>query len=190
MNSGEKHQPEQPVEAGEQEAEQPEVRKYPDLPPALEKNLWPKGQSGNPGGRPKGSVSLTAILRRESLKAVASNPRFKRIAEKLGIPDPENLSVGELIVLATIVHAVRGQAKLIGDLWNRLDGKVPDRIAGHDGGPLQVDQQTTARIMSDPEAMRIARELAKRAGGVKTEQPGGMDDADGDDDGAGDAGGD
>jgi hypothetical protein len=133
------------------------------LPPGFAEHMFKPGQSGNPTGRPKGIPSLTAILRRESLKRVSQNEKFRKIAENLGIDNVEELTVGELIVVVTIAHAMLGQAPLLNSIWNRLDGKVPDRIAGHDGGPLEINQDVISRIMSSPDAMKHARALARAA---------------------------
>lgn len=83
-----------------------------------EDNLIPfkPGQSGNPKGRPKGRVSLTAIVR-----------------EMLAANDGEK---AKAICAATVEKAEDGDDKHLREIWNRVDGKVPDRIAGHDGGPL------------------------------------------------------
>jgi hypothetical protein len=77
---------------------------------------WKPGQSGNPGGRSKGSISLTRILR-----------------ERLKAGDGEK--AGE-IVASAINKAIEGDARHLQQIWERVDGKVADRLAGHDGGPL------------------------------------------------------
>ena len=35
------------------------------LPEALEKNKWKEGQSGNPNGRPKGTLSIVGMLKKK-----------------------------------------------------------------------------------------------------------------------------
>ncbi len=65
------------------------------------------GQSGNPGGRPKGTVSLTAQLRRH-------------LAE-----NPDDV---EAIIAAWVAKAKDGQFQHLQEMLNRLDGKVRDGL--------------------------------------------------------------
>lgn len=71
------------------------------------------GQSGNPGGRPKGR-SLTAILR-----AKLDDDTL------MGRPLPEGMTVGDFLIEAMLMHAVKGDASLIKETLARVDGKVP-----------------------------------------------------------------
>jgi len=56
------------------------------LPEALEKNKWVKGQSGNPAGRPKGSVSVIDTIRHIW---EAEPERFQEFVDKY-LKDPRN----------------------------------------------------------------------------------------------------
>ena len=86
--------------------------------PWLKQYQFKKGQSGNPGGRPKGSVSIEAALRRR-------------------LADGED---GDKIVQGLVTQALRkaleGDYKFFNLILERIDGRIADRIAGHDGGPL------------------------------------------------------
>ena len=66
------------------------------------------GRSGNPGGRRK-SASLTAILR-----------------EIFDAELPDGRTVAERFVEAMIARAMAGDSALIREIFNRVDGKVPD----------------------------------------------------------------
>ena len=56
------------------------------LPEALEKNIWQKGQSGNPAGRPKGSLSVMDSVRH----IFETDPeRFVEFVDKY-LKDPRN----------------------------------------------------------------------------------------------------
>ena len=78
-------------------------------PPPLG-NRWKKGVSGNPKGRPKKEDSLTSLLREE--------------IEKICPADREKRSWKQLVVLATLQLAMKGNATALKELWERLDGKT------------------------------------------------------------------
>ena len=86
--------------------------------PWLKQYQFKPGQSGNPGGRPKGSVSIEAELRR-------------RLADG---------EAGEKIIQGLVTQALRqaleGDYKFFNMILERSDGWSADRLAGHDGGPL------------------------------------------------------
>jgi hypothetical protein len=90
--------------------------------PWLKRFQFKPGQSGNPGGRPKGSVSIEAELRRRL----------------------DNGEEGEKIVKGLVTQALRraleGDYKFFNMILERVDGRVADRLAGHDGGPLFSDE--------------------------------------------------
>lgn len=50
--------------------------------------------------------------------------------------DGEN--VADQIVRMTIEQAKMGDVHARRDVWNRIDGKVPDRIAGPNGEPVKM----------------------------------------------------
>ena len=70
-----------------------------------------KGQSGNPGGRPKGS-SLTAQLRVLLDKEVTGK-------------DGTVNAFADLVVEGLVKNAEKGDVKAIADIFNRVDGPVP-----------------------------------------------------------------
>lgn len=109
------------------------------------------GQSGNPGGRPKGR-SLTAILR-QALDG----------KELCGQEVPNGWTVGDLLINAMLKYAVKGDASLIKEAFNRTDGKIPDKIdlTGQqriiveyvDGGSHPIaDPEATPGAAIDPSA--------------------------------------
>ncbi len=101
------------------------------------------GQSGNPGGMPKGYVSLTTLIRAELQKADRNG---KTNAQKL--------------IERLIKDAVAGQFAKAKEILDRHDGKVPDRIAGPQGEPL-IDRAQQTAMLRDPEAARLACQLAR-----------------------------
>jgi hypothetical protein len=91
-----------------------ELREHPPhnnvrpLPPV--ENRWKKGTSGNPRGRPKKQDCLTHLLREE--------------IQKICPADREKRTWKQLIVLATLQLAIKGNATALKEVWERLDGKV------------------------------------------------------------------
>jgi len=67
---------------------------------------WKPGQVTNPKGRPRGSVSLTSILKK-TLKEVATK---------------EGHTYAEVLVRATVQNAVKGNGQALKLCWDRIDG--------------------------------------------------------------------
>ena len=78
------------------------------LPPV--ETRWKKGESGNPKGRPKKQDSLTSLLKEE--------------INKICPADREKRTWKELMVLATLQLAMKGNATALKEVWERLDGKT------------------------------------------------------------------
>jgi len=96
---------------------------------------WKPGQSGNPKGAPKG-IRLTDLLR----STVEAN----------------DFEIGKALIRVAEKQALKGDHKFWTSIIERLDGKVPDRVAGHDGGPLvryvggvDMDLMTGKRMVHD-----------------------------------------
>lgn len=50
------------------------------------------------------------------------------------------------IARAGIKHALEGNPRFWQMVVEIIDGKIPDRIAGHDGGAVKIDDEAIARI--------------------------------------------
>ncbi len=83
---------------------------------------WPKGQSGNPKGRPKNEHSITAMLRKQ-LDKIAD------ITLQDGTKNTEK-TWAELIVDAVLKGAASGDGRLTKELLDRLEGKVAHKFQG------------------------------------------------------------
>ena len=94
------------------------------LPEALKKAAWKKGQSGNPKGRPVKGECLTSLLKDE--------------IEKICPDDKDGKTWKELIVIATMRLAIEGNKAALKEVWERIDGKIPQAITGKDGGPIEA----------------------------------------------------
>ena len=81
------------------------------------KHKFIKGESGNPSGRPKGSVDVVAELNRQ-LRA-----------------KPKDL---QAIIKALIDEAKSGNVKAIEVILDRLNGKVAQPLSNSDGTPIKI----------------------------------------------------
>jgi len=79
---------------------------------------YEKGQSGNPGGRPKGK-SLVKLWR-ELLDEPGT-----LLTEK---PDPTKMTVGQILALTALNHAAKGKSAYLREIAGQLYGRPPIRI--------------------------------------------------------------
>jgi hypothetical protein len=120
------------------------------MPPNAHK--FKPGQSGNPGGRPKNQVSLSAHLKRVMLECRKGSPvaggekgqtNYDAVARKL------------------ILCAIQGRPWAQRIVWDRVEGRVPVILKhGTDG-----DNPPELHLI-------ITEELAGRVEGVPAETPG------------------
>ena len=87
------------------------------VPPV--EHRWKPGQSGNPGGRPKGE-SLTAGLRRR----LEAEHRGRTLAEA--------------VIEALVRGAVQGKPQHIKEVLDRVEGKVTDKLDVNAAGPMTI----------------------------------------------------
>ncbi|MBI4463172.1 MAG: hypothetical protein HY647_00575 [Acidobacteria bacterium] len=111
------------------------------LPPV--EHRWKKGVSGNPRGRPKKRDSLTSLLK-EEIKKVCPADRQKRTWE-------------ELMVLATLQLAMKGNATALKEIWERLDGKV-----------LQAEKIQLGGIEGREVKIKVVYDGSPESGGLST----------------------
>ena len=83
---------------------------------------WPKGQSGNPKGRPKNEHSITAMLRKQldKIADITLEDRTKNTEKTWAV----------LSVAAVLRGAASGDGRLTKELLDRLEGKVADKVQG------------------------------------------------------------
>lgn len=82
-----------------------------------------KGQSGNPGGRPKG-LSITAIIRKELEKKVKG---------------ADERTYKQLFAQSLIRHAISGHSMAISQILDRVDGKVKEKIEAEVTNKLSIE---------------------------------------------------
>lgn len=95
--------------------------------PSIE-HQFRRGQSGNPSGRPRGK-SLDAKIR-ELLEAT----------ELPGVEIPDGKNIGDLVVVALVGHAIKGDSALMRYLIDRVCGKTPDKIQVSGGLGLDLPE--------------------------------------------------
>ena len=89
---------------------------------------WKRGQSGNPKGRPR-KEPLTDILRQVLAEMITNGP------------DRRQAQLALVLVRNWVLEAIRTKdTATIVEIFNRIDGKVQDRIAlgGDDGEPIRI----------------------------------------------------
>lgn len=85
------------------------------------------GQSGNPKGMKPGTRSLTSTLRKHFSETIDQFPHLVKLADKAGLDASMN-TVEDLFVYATIEHGLNGKQGPFKEIWDRLEGKVEDRV--------------------------------------------------------------
>lgn len=78
----------------------------------LKEYQFQPGQSGNPGGRPKGSVGIWARIRKEMLREVHA----------------DGTTLADLIAKAVVREAARGKFQFIKELIDRDEGPIPKEL--------------------------------------------------------------
>jgi len=108
---------------------------------------WPKGVSGNPGGRPRGR-SITARLR-ELLDADAGTGDGRTIAEE--------------IARVLLEHAAAGDIKAVREVLDRTEGRP--RPAEPEGGQAMEARDIWDDICNEVDALAAAGEGEGPGGG-------------------------
>jgi len=84
----------------------------------LKAHWWKKGQSGNPKGKPKGAISLTAQLRR----LMQQNVRVRKNGRIY------TTTTGEQLLQMAMHAAKAGKFSFFKEIYDRMDGKVSDKL--------------------------------------------------------------
>lgn len=112
---------------------------------------WKKGQSGNPGGRPK-SKTLSDAYRNKLEEAVPN--------------DPEGRTWAELIAEAQVRDAVRGNVQAAREIADRTEGKARQAIEFEDTTLVKAFER-----MTDEELEAYARDGTVPAWFPRTQGP-------------------
>ena len=105
------------------------------------------GQSGNPKGRPPGQT-LTTIVR--------------KMLDKVCPKDKEGRLWSEIIAQGTVALAVKGNSAAIREIWNRMEGRVPQDVnLGGTVGLLEEKIRGMDKAQRAKEIERIQKKLKK-----------------------------
>lgn len=132
-----------------------------DVPAQLKPYTWKPGQSGNPSGKRHKTHTMTARLAKRLNEMAHKVPYARTIAKKIESADDATLS--DIVIDTLLIQCIGGNMAAINKVFEAIDGKVPDRLAGYDGGPLVTDRRPMIeRVFSDPETMELAVKLANK----------------------------
>lgn len=131
------------------------------------------GQSGNPNGRPPKEITL--LSKQKELFLLPAPDKMLDGFEAF-IPK-EWLKKGHLTWLEA--HIIRNNAKAIslkfGDkmaqlIWEMIDGKPTVRLAGADGGPIDITDRRFDLSKLDEDELRTLRQMLLKAAATEEEQ--------------------
>lgn len=112
------------------------------------------GQSGNPKGRPKGSVSVTKFMK-ELLDTKISIPKTQFTSEGERIPASKALAI------RIVTGAIKGDNSKIRELLDRVEGKTKDVL----------EIENTEKVDADDVYSDIRKRLSNARKGPKTPKP-------------------
>lgn len=122
------------------------------------KNLKPiqKGEVRNPWGREKGSVSLTAGLRRMLEEELLwPDPRYVPKPVKKGQKPEEHpmvlMKIRDLINMGLLKNAVRGELPSIESVYRKIDGTPDQKIDVNMNTSMEEDEDILGLLEEDEE---------------------------------------
>ncbi len=133
--------------------QQHESSELPDQEPRVRGRPFQPGQSGNPGGRPKGSKSLRNLL----IQALRKKAKDGRGGEK---------EFYDVLVESVVVNAAKGNAALVKLIFDYHDGPPPQKHELtefiYQGSELRETVRKVAELMRDFVPRERWGELAER----------------------------
>ena len=105
--------------------------------PNFEKHQWKKGQSGNPKGKPKGTLSLTTILR-----------------NLLSEPGTDGKTKGDELMELAVKHAKKGNYGFFREIYNRIEGKMPDKLENINASGIDLSGKTDEELAGIRDRLR------------------------------------
>lgn len=133
---------------------------------------WPKGQSGNPGGRPKDGTSFASVLKHFLAMTGPQVAKVCKLYAKQFTELGDDVDLRGVVALRWIMSIIDEPTPgLLQQLVDRVDGPVPSKNehTGADGGPIETrdaisDDERISRIAAILGAARARRD-GQAAGG-------------------------
>jgi len=102
-----------------------------------ENGQFKKGTSGNPNGRPKGSMSIPDMLKRIGEEEVP-NELQDRVQRLFGEAEIGKISMLEAVMRTTMMYAIQGKSWAVQFLADRLEGRPRQTIELESHEPVQL----------------------------------------------------
>lgn len=116
----------------------------------IKPHQWQPGQSGNPSGKAIGRKNYSTYLR-------------EALEEEVQAGD-QKITMRELLMKRIVKKAVEeGDARMIEMVMAYIDGKPIQRVAGEDGGPVQIDMFSVVRKQLKKVYGNLPQEKNKKA---------------------------
>lgn len=100
----------------------------PNPTPPPEEHQFKPGESGNPKGKPKGTRSLSTILKEmldEDIEVIEGSSKTKK-------------KFADVIVRQLMQKANKGDIKAIQEIWDRMEGKAKQTIDQSNTGDVTI----------------------------------------------------
>jgi len=127
-----------------------------------------KGASGNPLGRPRKWMSYKSTMK-DLLETAAPKAILKGLEPMIPVEWKRPITRAQALRLRDWVKAMslKYGDKQSAEIWNRVEGRVPIRVSGGDGGPIE----TLSRISVESLSEAVLRELQQAVVVEFTEEP-------------------
>lgn len=102
-------------------------------------NRFQKGQSGNPLGRGTQTRHLTNLMKYWLEEPATRVPMFKEMAEKHGL-NPKTTTIQDVLMLNHLGQVGIGEGAFMKEMFNRVEGKVVDRVVAQIGDKMGVSE--------------------------------------------------
>tara|TARA_R100000808_G_C2154477_1_gene165449 strand:- start:7853 stop:8224 length:372 start_codon:yes stop_codon:yes gene_type:complete len=103
----------------------------------LNNGQFAKGTSGNPNGRPKGSLSIPDMLRRIGEEDVPKELK-ERVKKLFNSAELGEITMMEAIMRTTMMYAIQGKSWAVQFIADRMEGKPRQTIELEQHEPIQL----------------------------------------------------
>lgn len=103
----------------------------------LNNGQFAKGHSGNPKGRPKGSMSIPDMLKRIGEEDIPADLR-ERVEKIFNEAELGQITMLEAVMRTTMMYAIQGKSWAVQFIADRLEGKPRQTIELEQHEPIQL----------------------------------------------------